>query len=190
MAGGSLLLLLDDISILMDDVGVMTKIAAKKTAALVGDDLALNAEQVTGVKPNRELPVIWAVAKGSLVNKIILVPAALLISYFIPWLITPLLMIGGLYLSYEGAEKVIHKFWPTLLPHDEEQNARLRANADENIDLVAFEKEKIKGAVRTDFILSAEIIVISLGAVTAAGAGLAARRRGDTGPRGERLTCT
>ena len=110
MAGGSLLLLLDDISVLMDDVGVMTKIAAKKTAALVGDDLALNAEQVTGVKPNRELPVIWAVAKGSLVNKLILVPAALLISYFIPWLITPLLMIGGLYLTYEGAEKVIHKF--------------------------------------------------------------------------------
>ena len=169
MAGGSLLLLLDDISILMDDVGVMTKIAAKKTAALVGDDLALNAEQVTGVKPNRELPVIWAVAKGSFVNKLILVPAALLISYFIPWLITPLLMIGGLYLSYEGAEKVIHKFWPTLLPHDEAQNARLKANADESIDLVAFEKDKIKGAIRTDFILSAEIIVISLGAVTAAG---------------------
>ncbi|WP_299068208.1 DUF808 domain-containing protein [uncultured Psychrobacter sp.] len=169
MAGGSLLLLLDDISILMDDVSVMTKIAAKKTAGLVGDDLALNAEQVTGVKPNRELPVIWAVAKGSSVNKLILVPAALLISYFIPWLITPLLMIGGLYLSYEGAEKVIHKFWPKLLPHDEEQNARLQANADSNIDLVAFEKDKIKGAIRTDFILSAEIIVISLGAVTAAG---------------------
>ena len=127
MAGGSLLLLLDDISILMDDVSVMTKIAAKKTAGLVGDDLALNAEQVTGVKPNRELPVIWAVAKGSSVNKLILVPAALLISYFIPWLITPLLMIGGLYLSYEGAEKVIHKFWPKLLPHDEEQNARRKA---------------------------------------------------------------
>ncbi len=169
MAGGSLLLLLDDISILMDDVGVMTKVAAKKTAGLVGDDLALNAEQVTGVKPSRELPVIWAVAKGSFVNKIILVPAALLISYFIPWLITPLLMIGGLYLSYEGAEKVIHKFWPTLLPHDEEQNARLQANADDSVDLVAFEKDKIKGAIRTDFILSAEIIVISLGAVTAAG---------------------
>ena len=169
MAGGSLLLLLDDISILMDDVGVMTKIAAKKTAALVGDDLALNAEQVTGVKPNRELPVIWAVAKGSLVNKLILVPAALLISYFIPWLITPLLMIGGLYLTYEGAEKVIHKFWPTLLPHDETQNARLKANADDSVDLVVFEKDKIKGAIRTDFILSAEIIVISLGAVTAAG---------------------
>ena len=162
MAGASLLTLLDDISVLMDDVSVMT-------AGLVGDDLALNAEQVTGVKPNRELPVIWAVAKGSAVNKVILVPAALLISYFIPWLITPLLMIGGLYLSYEGAEKVIHKFWPKLLPHDEEQNARLKANADESVDLVAFEKDKIKGAIRTDFILSAEIIVISLGAITAAG---------------------
>lgn len=169
MAGASLLTLLDDISVLMDDVSVMTKVAAKKTAGLVGDDLALNAEQVTGVKPNRELPVIWAVAKGSAVNKVILVPAALLISYFIPWLITPLLMIGGLYLSYEGAEKVIHKFWPKLLPHDEEQNARLKANADESVDLVAFEKDKIKGAIRTDFILSAEIIVISLGAITAAG---------------------
>ncbi|HSP84552.1 MAG TPA: DUF808 domain-containing protein [Psychrobacter sp.] len=172
MAGGSLLLLLDDISLLLDDVSVMTKVAAKKTAALVGDDLALNANQVTGVKPNRELPVIWAVAKGSFVNKLILVPAALLISYFIPWLITPLLMVGGLYLSYEGAEKVIHKFWPTLLPHDEEHEARRAANADESVDLVAFEKEKIKGAVRTDFILSAEILVISLGAVTAIGAGI------------------
>lgn len=172
MAGGSLLLLLDDISLLMDDVSVMTKVAAKKTVGLVGDDLALNAEQVTGVKPSRELPVIWAVAKGSFINKLILVPAALIISYFIPWLITPLLMIGGLYLSYEGAEKVIHKFWPTLLPHDEEQQARLHANADESIDLVAFEKEKIKGAIRTDFILSAEILVISLGAVTAIGAGI------------------
>ena len=172
MAGGSLLLLLDDISLLMDDVSVMTKVAAKKTAGLVGDDLALNAEQVTGVKPSRELPVIWAVAKGSFINKLILVPAALLISYFIPWLITPLLMIGGLYLSYEGAEKVIHKFWPTLLPHDEEHEALRAANADASVDMVAFEKEKIKGAIRTDFILSAEILVISLGAVTAIGAGI------------------
>ncbi|MGO2734790.1 DUF808 domain-containing protein [Psychrobacter sp.] len=170
MAGASLLLLLDDISLLMDDVSVMTKIAAKKTAGLVGDDLALNAEQVTGVRPSRELPVIWAVAKGSFVNKLILVPAALLISYFIPWLITPLLMIGGLYLSYEGAEKVIHKFWPRLLPHDEAHEARRAANADDNVDMVEFEKEKVKGAIRTDFILSAEILVISLGAVTAAGA--------------------
>ncbi|MBH0084982.1 DUF808 domain-containing protein [Psychrobacter sp. SCQQ22] len=172
MAGASLLLLLDDMSLLMDDVAVMTKVAAKKTAGLVGDDLALNAEQVTGVRPSRELPVIWAVAKGSFVNKLILVPAALLISYFIPWLITPLLMVGGLYLSYEGAEKVIHKFWPKLLPHDEVHEARRVANADDNVDMVAFEKEKIKGAIRTDFILSAEILVISLGAITAAGAGI------------------
>ncbi|WP_201587828.1 DUF808 domain-containing protein [Psychrobacter jeotgali] len=168
MASGSLLLLLDDISLLMDDVSVMTKVAAKKTAGLVGDDLALNAEQVTGVKPSRELPVIWAVTKGSFVNKLILVPAALLISYFIPWLITPLLMIGGLFLSYEGAEKVVHKFWPTLLPDDEEHEARRTANAEDE-DRVAFEKSKIKGAIRTDFILSAEILVISLGAVTATG---------------------
>lgn len=168
MASGSLLLLLDDISLLMDDVSVMTKVAARKTAGLVGDDLALNAEQVTGVRPSRELPVIWAVAKGSFVNKLILVPAALIISYFIPWLITPLLMIGGLFLSYEGAEKVIHKFWPTLLDDDEEHEARRTANA-ENVDRVAFEKSKIKGAIRTDFILSAEILVISLGAVTEVG---------------------
>lgn len=135
---------------------------------MVGDDLALNAEQVTGVRPSRELPVIWAVAKGSFVNKLILVPAALIISYFVPWLITPLLMIGGLFLSYEGAEKVIHKFWPTLLSHDDEHQARVNANA-ENEDRVAFEKSKIKGAIRTDFILSAEILVISLGAVTDVG---------------------
>lgn len=161
MASGSLLLLLDDISLLMDDVSVMTKVAARKTAGLVGDDLALNAEQVTGVRPSRELPVIWAVAKGSFVNKLILVPAALIISYFVPWLITPLLMIGGLFLSYEGAEKVIHKFWPTLLDDDEEHEARRTVNA-ENEDRVAFEKSKIKGAIRTDFILSAEILVIDL----------------------------
>ncbi|WP_201557162.1 DUF808 domain-containing protein [Psychrobacter sp. 72-O-c] len=172
MAGASLLLLLDDISLLMDDVSVMTKVAAKKTAGLVGDDLALNAEQVTGVKPSRELPVIWAVAKGSFINKLILVPAALLISTVYPPLVTLLLMCGGLFLAYEGAEKVIHKFWPTLLPHDEEQKARRQANADETVDLVAFEKQKIKGAIRTDFILSAEILVISLGAITAVGAGI------------------
>lgn len=168
MAGGSLLMLLDDISLLMDDVSVMTKVAAKKTAGVLGDDLALNAEQVTGVKPSRELPVVWAVAKGSFVNKLILVPAALLISYFIPWLITPLLMLGGLFLCYEGAEKVIHKFWPRLLPHDEEHEARKAANADESVDLVALEKSKVKGAIRTDFILSAEIVVIGLGTLTEA----------------------
>ena len=170
MAGASLLTLLDDISVILDDVSLMTKVAAKKTAGVLGDDLALNAEQVTGVKADRELPVVWAVAKGSFVNKLILVPAALLISAIYPPLVTFLLMCGGLYLAYEGAEKVIHKFWPHLLPHDEAQNERLRANADENIDLVAYEKEKIKGAVRTDFVLSAEIIVIALG--SAAGATL------------------
>lgn len=170
MAGASLLTLLDDISLILDDVSLMTKVAAKKTAGVLGDDLALNAEQVTGVKADRELPVVWAVAKGSFINKLILVPAALLISAIYPPLVTFLLMCGGLYLAYEGAEKVIHKFWPHLLPHDEAQNERLRANADETIDLVAFEKEKIKGAVRTDFVLSAEIIVIALG--SAAGATL------------------
>lgn len=168
MAGASLLALIDDISVILDDVSLMTKVAAKKTAGVLGDDLALNAEQVTGVKADRELPVVWAVAKGSLVNKVILVPAALLISAIYPPLVTFLLMCGGLYLSYEGAEKVIHKFWPHLLPHDEEQSARLQANADENIDLVAFEKQKIKGAIRTDFILSAEIIVIALGSAVGA----------------------
>jgi len=168
MAGASLLTLLDDISVILDDVSVMTKVAAKKTAGVLGDDLALNAEQVTGVKADRELPVVWAVAKGSFVNKLILVPAALLISAIFPPLVTVLLMCGGLFLSYEGAEKIIHKFWPQLLPHDEAQNERIRANADETIDLVAFEKSKIKGAVRTDFILSAEIIVIALGAAAGA----------------------
>ncbi|MDN6275483.1 DUF808 domain-containing protein [Psychrobacter sp.] len=170
MAAGSLLTLLDDISVILDDVSVMTKVAAKKTAGVLGDDLALNAEQVTGVKANRELPVVWAVAKGSFVNKLILVPAALLISAVYPPLVTFLLMCGGLFLVYEGAEKVIHRFWPHAIPHDEEQQARREANADEKVDLVAFEKDKIKGAIRTDFILSAEIIVIALG--SAAGATL------------------
>ena len=146
----------------------MTKVAAKKTAGVLGDDLALNAEQVTGVTANRELPVVWAVAKGSFINKLILVPAAILISAIYPPLITFLLMCGGLFLVYEGAEKVIHRFWPHALPDDEEQIARRQANADKNVDLVAFEKEKIKGAVRTDFILSAEIIVIALGATATA----------------------
>lgn len=168
MAGASLLTLLDDISVILDDVSVMTKVAAKKTAGVLGDDLALNAEQVTGVTANRELPVVWAVAKGSFINKLILVPAAILISAIYPPLITFLLMCGGLFLVYEGAEKVIHRFWPHALPDDEEQNARRQANADKNVDLVAFEKEKIKGAVRTDFILSAEIIVIVLGATATA----------------------
>jgi len=167
MAGASLLTLLDDISVILDDVSIMTKVAVKKTAGVLGDDLALNAEQVSGVKADRELPVVWAVAKGSFVNKLILVPLALLISAIYPPLVTFLLMCGGVYLAYE-AEKIIHKFWPHILPHDEEQIARLRANADETIDLVAFEKDKIKGAVRTDFILSAEIIVIALGSAVGA----------------------
>lgn len=162
-------MLLDDISVILDDVSAMTKVAAKKTTGVLADDLALNAEQVSGVKANRELPVVWAVAKGSFVNKLIIVPAALLISAVYPPLVTFLLMCGGLYLAYEGAEKVIHRFWPHLLPHDEQQTARLQANA-QNVDLVALEKQKIKGAVRTDFILSAEIIVIALGSAVASGA--------------------
>ena len=170
MAGTSLLALIDDIATLLDDVSVMTKVAAKKTAGVLGDDLALNAQQVTGVHADRELPVVWAVAKGSAVNKMILVPAALLISAFLPWLITPLLMLGGLFLCFEGAEKLLHKFFAGSSDADAKHRAELiQAVQDEKLDLVAFEKDKIKGAVRTDFILSAEIIVISLGAVATAG---------------------
>lgn len=166
MAGSSLLALIDDISSVLDDVATMTKIAARKTAGVLGDDLALNAQQVTGVKADRELPVVWAVAKGSLVNKAILVPAALLISAVAPWLVVPLLMLGGLFLCYEGAEKLIHKL---LHKHeDDEQQVHLKAIADAQVDLVAFERDKIRGAVRTDFVLSAEIIAITLGTVAAA----------------------
>jgi predicted DNA repair protein MutK len=163
MAAGSLLALLDDIALILDDVSVMTKIAVKKTAGVLGDDLALNAEQVSGVSAKRELPVVWAVAKGSFKNKLILVPAALAISAFIPWLITPLLMLGGLYLCFEGVEKLAHKF----LHHDNEEHhqALTAAIASPDVDMVALEKEKITGAIRTDFVLSAEIIVISLGTV-------------------------
>ena len=167
MAGTSLLAMIDDIATLLDDVSVMTKVAAKKTAGVLGDDLALNAEQVSGVKANRELPVVWAVAKGSALNKLILVPAALLISAFLPWLITPLLMIGGAFLCYEGCEKLVHKFFRKE-EQEHEHRETLKAVADPAVDLVAFEKQKIKGAIRTDFILSAEIIVISLGAVQSA----------------------
>ncbi len=167
MAGASLLALIDDISLILDDVSVMTKVAAKNTAGVLGDDLALNAEQVTGVRAERELPVIWAVAKGSMVNKVILVPLALLLSWLYPPLIVALLMCGGLFLCYEGAEKVLHKFWPHLLPHDEEHEQHRQANANETVDMVAFEQDKIKGAIRTDFILSAEIIVIALGSAGA-----------------------
>ena len=165
MAAGSLLALLDDIATVLDDVALLTKAAAKKTAGVLGDDLALNAQQVTGVAAERELPVVWAVAKGSFVNKLILVPSALLISAFAPALIVPLLMIGGAYLCYEGFEKIAHR-----LLHSKEEDAaqhdeRVRALADPATDLVAFERDRIKGAVRTDFILSAEIVVISLGTV-------------------------
>lgn len=160
MAGSSLLTLIDDIATLLDDVSVMTKVAAQKTAGVLGDDLALNAEQVTGVRAEREIPVVWAVAKGSFINKVILIPTALLISAFIPWAITPLLMIGGAYLCFEGFEKIIHPF---LHPHEQEEH--VEAVSDPEIDLVQYEKDKIKGAVRTDFILSAEIITITLGTV-------------------------
>lgn len=166
MAGSSLLALIDDISSVLDDVATMTKIAARKTAGVLGDDLALNAQQVTGVKADRELPVVWAVAKGSMVNKTILVPAALLISAVAPWLVVPLLMLGGLFLCYEGAEKLIHKL--AHKQQDDDQQAHLKAIADAQVDLVAFERDKIRGAVRTDFVLSAEIIAITLGTVAAA----------------------
>lgn len=186
MAGASLLTLLDDIATILDDVAVMTKVAAKKSAAVaddvatmtkvatqktagvLGDDLALNAQQVTGVRAEREIPVVWAVAKGSLVNKAILVPAALAISAWAPWLVTPLLMLGGAFLCFEGVEKLAHKL---LHGADEEEASHAehaQANADATVDLVAFEREKIQGAVRTDFILSAEIIVIALGTVASA----------------------
>lgn len=156
----SLFVLIDDIATILDDVALMTKVAAKKTAGVLGDDLALNAEQVSGVKADRELPVVWAVAKGSFKNKLILVPLALLISAFLPWLITPLLMIGGAYLCFEGVEKLLHKSTDSH-SHDQE----IEAINDPSIDMVEFEQEKIKGAIRTDFVLSAEIIVIALGTV-------------------------
>jgi len=164
----SLLALLDDIATILDDVSVMTKVAAKKTAGVLGDDLALNAQQVSGVAASRELPVVWAVAKGSLVNKAILVPAALAISALAPWAVTPLLMVGGAFLCYEGFEKLAHR-WMHRNGEDVAHREQLaQAVADPATDLVALEKDKIKGAVRTDFILSAEIIVISLGTVAAA----------------------
>ncbi|MGH8380168.1 DUF808 domain-containing protein [Pseudomonas sp.] len=165
MAGSSLLVLIDDIATVLDDVSVMTKVAAKKTAGVLGDDLALNAQQVTGVRAEREIPVVWAVAKGSFVNKLILVPAALLISAFIPWAVTPLLMIGGAFLCFEGFEKLAHKFLHSKAEDQAEHEARTEAVADPAVDLVAFEQTKIKGAIRTDFILSAEIIAITLGTV-------------------------
>jgi predicted DNA repair protein MutK len=168
MAGSSLLVLIDDIATVLDDVALMTKMAAKKTAGVLGDDLALNAQQVSGVRAERELPVVWAVAKGSFLNKLILVPAALAISAFLPWAVTPLLMIGGAYLCFEGFEKLAHKYLHSA-EQDQAEHAQLtEAVADRDTDLVAFEKDKIKGAVRTDFILSAEIIAITLGIVAGA----------------------
>jgi hypothetical protein len=164
----SLLALLDDIATILDDVSVMTKVAAKKTAGVLGDDLALNAQQVTGVAAARELPVVWAVARGSLVNKAILVPAALAISAFAPWAVTPLLMVGGAFLCYEGFEKLAHRWLHRNGAVEARREELAQAVADPAVDLVALEKDKIKGAVRTDFILSAEIIVISLGTVAAA----------------------
>ncbi len=168
MAGSSLFALLDDIATLLDDVAILTKVAAKKTAGVLGDDLALNAQQVSGVHAERELPVVWAVAKGSFLNKLILVPLALLLSLFANWAILPLLMIGGAYLCFEGFEKLAHKFLHSKTEDDQHHKELIQAVADQNIDLVAFEKNKIKGAIRTDFVLSAEIIVISLGAVATA----------------------
>jgi len=168
MAGTSLLALIDDIATILDDVSLMTKAATKKTAGVLGDDLALNAQQVTGVKPARELPVVWAVAKGSMVNKAILVPAAVAISFFVPWLVTPLLMLGGAFLCFEGAEKLAHKFLHAKA--DEQHKKELReALKKPDVDLKVLEKQKIKGAIRTDFILSAEIIAITLGIVTGEG---------------------
>jgi hypothetical protein len=161
MAGASLLTLLDDIVTVLDDVALMSKVAAKKTAGVLGDDLALNAQQVSGVSAEREIPVVWAVAKGSFKNKLILVPAALLISAFIPWLIMPLLVIGGLFLCFEGAEKILEKFFPHAHHHEQKDEG---SSSGESVE--EYEKRKVSGAIRTDFILSAEIIVIALGTVT------------------------
>lgn len=163
MAGSSLLTLIDDIASLLDDVSLMTKMAAKKTAGVLGDDLALNAQQVTGVKADRELPVVWSVAKGSFINKAILVPLALLISAFAPWAITPLLMVGGAYLCYEGSEKVFHS-----LTHKKQDGEENKEALNANEDVAAYEQRKVKGAIRTDFVLSAEIIAITLGTVAGA----------------------
>lgn len=163
MAGASLLTLLDKIAVGLDDVAVMTKVAAKKTAGVLGDDLALNAQQVSGVNAERELPVVWAVAKGSALNKLILVPAALLISAFLSWLITPLLMVGGAYLCFEGADKIVHSFAGKSA--DNKHRVSENEKSTKALNIHDYEQEKIKGAVRTDFILSAEIIVIALGTV-------------------------
>lgn len=167
MAGSSLLTLLDDIATLLDDISMMGKLAAKKTAGVLGDDLSLNAQQVSGVRANRELPVVWSVAKGSFLNKLILVPLALVISAFAPWAITPLLMIGGAFLCYEGVEKVVHSLHARK--HKETPEARQQRLDDIAAqDPMVYERDKVKGAIRTDFILSAEIIAITLGIVAQA----------------------
>ena len=170
MAGASLLALIDDIATVLDDVALMTKVAAKKTAGVLGDDLALNAQQVSGVRAERELPVVWAVAVGSFKNKLILVPAALAISRFAPWAVTPLLMMGGLYLCLEGVEKIAHRWLHGK--SDGEDGAHhgegLAVVEGESVDLATMEAAKIKGAIRTDFVLSAEIVVIALGTVAGA----------------------
>lgn len=168
MAGSSLLALIDDIATILDDVAVLTKVAAQKTAGVLGDDLALNAQQVAGVRSHRELPVVWAVAKGSFVNKLILVPAALAVSAVLPALVTPLLMLGGAYLCYEGFEKLAHRLLHGAAEDAAAHGKLLRALAEPGVDLAAWERDRIRGAVRTDFILSAEIIVIALGAAAAA----------------------
>jgi uncharacterized protein len=165
MAGSSFFALFDDIAALLDDIAVMSKVAAKKTAGVLGDDLALNAQQVAGVQADRELPVVWAVCKGSFLNKLILVPAALAISAFAPWAIKPLLMIGGAFLCYEGVEKLAHKFFHSDAEDKAHHDEQVKAISDPAVDMVAYEKDKIKGAIRTDFILSAEIIVIALSTV-------------------------
>ncbi|CCJ92086.1 DUF808 domain-containing protein [Cronobacter turicensis] len=167
MAGSSLLTLLDDIATLLDDISMMGKLAAKKTAGVLGDDLSLNAQQVTGVRANRELPVVWAVAKGSLLNKLILVPLALIISAFAPWAITPLLMVGGAFLCFEGVEKVVHSLHARKHKETPEQKQQ-RLNDIAKQDPKLYERDKVKGAVRTDFILSAEIVAITLGIVAEA----------------------
>ena len=172
MAAANLLALLDDVASVLDDVALLTRAATKKTAGVLGDDLALNAQQVSGVRADRELPVVWAVAKGSLVNKAILVPAALAISAVAPWAVTPLLMLGGLFLCYEGVEKLAHRWLHEDGAEEAHRAALVGALADPAVDLVALEKEKIKGAIRTDFVLSAEIIVITLGTVAAASFGV------------------
>jgi predicted DNA repair protein MutK len=168
VAVASLLALIDDIANVLDDVATLTKVATAKTAGVLGDDLALNAEQVAGVRADRELPVVWAVARGSLVNKAILVPAALAISAFVPWAVMPLLMLGGLFLCYEGFEKIVHRFVAPREDDAERPGRRAAAQDASAVDAVAVERQKIRGAVRTDFILSAEIITIALGTVAAA----------------------